>query len=431
MDGHEIVTTALGALGEAGADRAQVSLSLSAKSELNVDAGAMSLFRTTMNAQVSLTAHAGGRKGAVTVNKVDPAALREAAAEALSLARSSEPDTANEISPAGAGGSFAYGDREPDMEGMYRRLREFLDFQVRELPKTGLEQCILDFTRTESFFGNSNGRRFDQATGIYAFQAMFSSRDRGKTSSFNGSGAERRSLDRPLSEWGALETLMRQSAEQIEPKPLSGKFVGEILVTPHCLGDFVEGANHVCLGDYSHIAGTSPWKDRLGEAVASPLLTLLSRPVSEEIASGWFYTEDGFPAENCPVIEKGILRNWTLSHYGSRKTGRPRCPSGGGAWVVEAGTEPMEALVSSIDRGLLLCRFSGGEPSDSGDFTGVAKNSYLIEGGRIVGPVNETMISGNLCTALRDISGVSRERVAFGNALFPWVRMRGITISGA
>jgi PmbA protein len=430
MDGYSVVDAALAALKAEGADKAQASLSLSSKSELNVDAGTMSLLRTTMNAQLSMTAIAGGRKGSVSLNKVDEASIRSAAAEAVDSAGSSAPDEANDVSPA-ASGSFAYGDGEPDMESMYSRLREYLDFAGREFPKTRLEQCILDFTRGRTFFGNSNGARLDQSTGLYAFFSMFTSKDGGKTSSFNYSGAERRRLDRSLSDWGLLAVLMRQSAEQTETRPLSGKFLGEIVVTPHCLGDFIEGANQVCLGDYPQIAGTSPWKGKLGGAVASPLLTLRSAPVSGEIASGWFFTGDGFPAEDCAVIEGGVLRNCTLSHYGSRKTGLPRCPSGGGAWVVEPGAAGLEELVGSVERGLLLCRFSGGEPSDAGDFTGVAKNSYFIEGGKIAYPVSETMVSGNLCSALRDIQGISRERVDFGSSVYPWVKMGGITISGS
>jgi PmbA protein len=73
---------------------------------------------------------------------------------------------------------------------------------------------------------------------------------------------------------------------------------------------------------------------------------------------------------------------------------------------------------------------SAGNPSENGDFSGVAKNSYLIEDGQIRMPVSETMIAGNIAQTLIDISAISKEFVDFGTALMPWVKTSGVTISG-
>ena len=35
--------------------------------------------------------------------------------------------------------------------------------------------------------------------------------------------------------------------------------------------------------------------------------------------------------------------------------------------------------VDSIENGILVCRFSGGDPATNGDFSGVAKNSFYIK----------------------------------------------------
>ena len=78
----------------------------------------------------------------------------------------------------------------------------------------------------------------------------------------------------------------------------------------------------------------------------------------------------------------------------------------------------------------MLCRFSGGTPNNNGDFSGVAKNSYYIEDGKIKYPVIETMISANLVEMFKNIVAVSAERINFGNALLPWMLVSGITISG-
>jgi PmbA protein len=75
-------------------------------------------------------------------------------------------------------------------------------------------------------------------------------------------------------------------------------------------------------------------------------------------------------------------------------------------------------------------RFSGGQPGPSGDLSGVAKNSFFIENGRITKPLSEVMISGNLGDMLHDTVAVSLERESSGYWLLPWIRAKGVTISG-
>jgi PmbA protein len=148
------------------------------------------------------------------------------------------------------------------------------------------------------------------------------------------------------------------------------------------------------------------------------------------VEAGYSFTNDGFRAENCSLIEKGMLKNFTLGLYGSNKSKKPRCPSGGGAVTVQNGTTALDDMVADVKKGILLGRFSGGSPSDNGDFSGVAKNSYLIENGKIGRPVGETMIAGNVGTLLKDIRAISKEEINYGSGIMPWILSGGITISG-
>ncbi len=86
-------------------------------------------------------------------------------------------------------------------------------------------------------------------------------------------------------------------------------------------------------------------------------------------------------------------------------------------------------MISGIDKGILLSRFSGGSPSDNGDFSGVAKNSYYIENGEIKYPISETMISGNIFQMLNDIKDISKETINDGSSIYPWIQFSGLTIS--
>jgi PmbA protein len=430
FNGMDIVRQALAELKAAGADKAAASLSRGEQSELNVDAGKMSLYRTTVNVSLGLTAHVQTRKGSVSLNKYDMESIRKAAAEAVSMASSSEPDPANDISPARPLEVFSFGTTQPDSPAMYSRLREFIDYASSRYPLVKLEQCILNFGSGQSFYANSNGAEFQNQDGVYDFSAMFTSKDGANASSFNYSGASHRKLDLPLKDWGHVDELMRQSVEQTDPSSVEGSFEGDILITPDCLGSFLGALDNTYMGDYSLITGNSPWKDKLGQPVVSPLFTLRSEPNGPVVETGYPYTGDGFRAENCTLIEGGVLRNFTLGLYGSNKTGKARCPSGGGAPVVEAGDTALADLIKQVKKGVLLARFSGGSPADNGDFSGVAKNSYLVEDGKIVRPITETMVAGNIGAIFSAIKGVSRERINYGSECYPWVLTSGVTISG-
>ena len=86
-------------------------------------------------------------------------------------------------------------------------------------------------------------------------------------------------------------------------------------------------------------------------------------------------------------------------------------------------------MIKDIDKGIILCRFSGGSPSDNGDFSGVAKNSFYIENGEIKFPITETMISGNIAEMFMNIIDISNDNIDFGYNILPWISFDGITIS--
>ena len=138
----------------------------------------------------------------------------------------------------------------------------------------------------------------------------------------------------------------------------------------------------------------------------------------------------GFRSEEVTLIEKGVLKTHRLSLYGSNKTGRPLVKNTGSDLVIEAGDRTLEELIASVDRGLVMGGFSGGQPGTNGEFSGVAKNSFLIENGKIKGAVTETMVNGNLGDAFRNIRGISREVLCNGGFVVPYIAVDGIVVSG-
>ena len=394
-DGMSLAEKMLDALQKEGAEKASAQITKQIKSEMNIDSGKLSLYRTTENISFSLLSLIDGKKGVAAGNDTGESAIKETARQAAALSQSSEKDEANDISPQQPAAELAIGDEEPDNEKMYARLTEFLDYTKSAYPTLQLNQCILDFNRSDTVFANSNKVGFHKQAGVYSFQAMFFAKDEHGAGSFNYSGAAHLDLNMPLKNWGGLDELMRLSCGETRTQPLSGSFTGEIILSPAAASDFI---------------------DMLTGLFLSELPAL--------------FTADGFKAENTTLIEKGVVKDFTLGLYGAKKTGRARCVSGGGGLTVEKGAVPKDELIKKVKRGILLGRFSGGRPAVNGDFSGVAKNSYLIEDGRIVQPLSETMIAGNLVALFNELKAVSKDAVNYGYSESPWIYTSGVTISG-
>lgn len=427
---RETAKFCLDSLAGAGAEKSQAVYVKSQKHELNVEAGKISLLRTTFNTNIRLTAIKDSRRGTVNLNLTDKTSIEEASKTALEITQASAQDSAYDISEKQPQAEFDNNIEKPDLDMMYEKLVSFLSEAKRLYPYIMFENLIIDFSRRTEYLLNSNGVDFKSSGGIYNFVALFTAKDGKKTSSFNYSGVSLKNLDKKLLSCGSINTLLRQSSGQLDPKHINGKFTGDIIVTPDCLNDFLSFITDQSIGDGAIIAGTSVYKDKIDKEIASSKFTLHSKPVSDEIADGYHVTPDGFKAENQTIVDKGVLKTFLLGLYGSRKTGLKRSPNSGGCYIVDPGDTAFDDMVKSVERGILLARVSGGEPNNNGDFSAVAKNSYYIENGEIKYPISETMISGNIQKMLMDMKDISRERIDFGNVIFPWILFPGLTVSG-
>jgi PmbA protein len=86
-------------------------------------------------------------------------------------------------------------------------------------------------------------------------------------------------------------------------------------------------------------------------------------------------------------------------------------------------------MVAAVRRGALVGRWSMGSPAPNGDFSGVIKNSFLIEEGELGAALSEVMVSGNMARMLLDVLAVSRERIDTGDQALPWLRIGNLNFS--
>lgn len=425
-----IANEALEALKTAGAEKAKCDVGFSETHEFNVDGGKFSLFRTLFDKHLVMTAIKAGKKGSVRQNGYDHETIASAAEACLATAESSPPDEAWDIAPLEENRDFEYGAVKPDLDKFFFRCRELMDDISERYPKVIVEQMIMTHRETTSVHANTNGVVFGEHCGSYSVEIMFSAHEGELASSFSGSYFKTDNLDTRFIDCAGVAKDLADIEKQITTRTLDGKFSGVMILTPGCLGEFLSYALGSFTGEGGLLEGTSPWKDKLGKQVADTSITISDAPSDPRMICGEKVTADGYAAEDYDVIKDGVLESFMISQYVANKTGFPRAKNTSGNIIMKNGEKSLDEIIAGIDKGIVVGRFSGGQPSSNGDFSGVAKNSFLVENGKITDALSETMISGNLADMLNSVYGISSETVADGSNVLPYAAFSGITVSG-
>ncbi|MGB3409714.1 MAG: TldD/PmbA family protein [Microthrixaceae bacterium] len=199
-------------------------------------------------------------------------------------------------------------------------------------------------------------------------------------------------------------------------KPPSGRMT--ILLEPRLALTLLGIVAGMFSGD-SVLRGRSPFADRLGEQIASPLLSLTDDPTRSESIASTELDGEGLACRPNPLIVDGVLDRFLYDSYSGRRSGAGSTGSavrstrglpsvGVQLLVMEPGTRSFADLVSSIDKGLYVNSFSGlhsGVNPVSGDFS-VGADGLMIRNGAIAEPVRELTVASTIQRLLSDISEV-------------------------
>jgi PmbA protein len=421
---------ALDALRANGADVAACTAVTTRMNEFNVDSGEFTLMRTVIDDSLALTGFAAGRKGTTAINALDADAIAGAAADCMAAAQSAEPDSAWEIASEGHG-DFTDGEITPDLDRFFDRCNELKTAITERHPTILIQQMILQHIRTDTVYANSHGVRYTGVEGAYLVSIGFCAQDGDVSSSLCGSELYTLSLDTPFIEQGTIERDLCSAELQVHPVPFSGKEVCPVILSPDCFRSLLSHLFGNFVSDSALLDGTSLWKTQLGAQVADPRITLTVAAQHPQLATSQRWTGEGYASENYDILREGKLMSFQLSQYAANRTGLTRAANTASTcFVMAPGEGSLDDLFARVGHGLYVQRFSGGNPSTNGDFSGVAKNSFRIENGKLSDAASEVMISGNLADLLRNVIHITAETANDGTSVLPWIAFNGITVSG-
>ena len=216
-----------------------------------------------------------------------------------------------------------------------------------------------------------------------------------------------------------------------------------------------EAVGHGLEADFNR-KGTSNYSGKVGESVASELVTVVDDP-SYSHGRGSINTDDeGNDATASTLIEDGILRGYmqdrlsarhfeTTSYNGRRESFRcspmPRMTN----TVLLGGPHAPEEIIENTKKGIFAKRFSGGQVNiTNGDFVFSLTEAYLIEDGKITAPLKGVNLIGNGPDAMGKVDMLGAD-VELSNGIWtcgkdgqsvpvgvgcPTVRLSAITVGG-
>ena len=183
-----------------------------------------------------------------------------------------------------------------------------------------------------------------------------------------------------------------------------------------------------------------------GKRIGSDLVTLTDDGADPAGLPMWFDYE-GVAKQRVELVDQGICRGvvydaQTAARDGVASTGHGLpAPNPYGPYpinmVMAPGTASREDLIGGLDRGLLVTRFHYTNPVHPklAIVTGMTRDgTFLVEGGRVVGPVKNLRYTQSYLDAIAGTVAVARDRRTLrgflGGVVVPAVRIEGWTFTG-
>jgi PmbA protein len=229
-------------------------------------------------------------------------------------------------------------------------------------------------------------------------------------------GRDPRRLDIELAASDAVDRAVRMFGAT---KPPSQKLT--IMMEPRIAATILGIAGGTLTGERV-LKGRSPFGDRMEEAIASPLLTLVDDPTEVRSMAADAFDGEGLACRRNVLIDGGTLASFLHNSYTGRRakaasTGSAvrgyRSTPGVGcqALAVVPGPIGHDELLGGIERGLYVQSLTGlhsGVNAVSGDFS-VGAEGLMIRDGALAEPVREITIASTLQRLLLDIRAVGAD----------------------
>jgi len=170
--------------------------------------------------------------------------------------------------------------------------------------------------------------------------------------------------------------------------------------------------------------------DKKGQSIGSKLLTIQDDPFIIRALGSKYYDGDGFPAKKRNLITNGVLNEFLVDWYYSRKLGWEPTSGSISNMIIPPGIRSVQNIIKDLGRCILVTDFIGGNSnSTTGDFS-VGIIGKLFDKGEFVQNVAEMNMADNHLKFWNKLVEIGNDPWIYSSARLPSLVFDGVVVAG-
>jgi PmbA protein len=398
---EHIIADLLGEAKGRGASAAEAVASTSTGLEVAVRLGEVETVEHTRDHGLGITVYFGQRKGSASTSDLSAAAIRDAVAQACTIATHTQEDRCAGLAPAELMAAEV-----PDLD-----LNHPWSIDVEtavELART----CEDAARGADPRIVNSEGASLGTHSGLkvygnsHGFVGGYPSTRHGLSVAVVGKEGDSMQRDywyssaRAPEDLEPAESVGRRAAERTVGR-LNGRRLGTckapVLFQAELAAGLLRNLASAINGGNLY-RKTSFLLDALETRVFPDFVRIFEEPRRPRGLASAPFDGDGVATRAKDIVSEGVLRTWLLDHYAACRLGLTTTGNAGGPrnLSVVMGERDRQAMLRELDKGLYVTELMGqGVNQVTGDYSRGA-SGFWVENGQIQYPVEEITIAGNL-----------------------------------
>lgn len=440
---EDLVDSALSHAKKLGATDAAAHASEGCGLSVSVRKGELENVERNRDKSLGITVHIGNRRGSASTSDFSQKAIEQTAQAAFDIARftaedpfAALPDEENIAQPS---------EQRTDLELFFpwsvtsdqaAQLAMVTEAAALKVDKriTNSEGAGVSAQQSHFFSAHTHGFR-----GGYA-----SSRHSVSVSPIAGKGRDMQrdawySSQRDASQLASPEAVGRYAAERALSRLKARK-----IATTECPVLFESPLAAGLLGSFVQaISGGALYRkssfllDSLGKPVFPKHIDILEDPFVKRGKGSSPFDDEGVRVRARSVVEAGKVQGYFLGSYSARKLGMKSTGNAGGSHNLTLTSrltrvgDNLDAMLEKLGTGLLVTELMGsGVNYVTGDYSRGA-SGFWVEKGRIVYPVHEITIAGNMLAMLKGVRAVGADSYNYGAKTVGSVLINKMKVAGS
>ncbi len=375
---------------------------------------------------VGLRAIAGEKTGFAYADELIPEALMQAAGTARAIARHGQNKRLQAWQKNQGKSLYSPADPYAGLDASSKvELLKTIDAYTRSLDSRVVEVTVsISASHENILIVSSDGTYAGDIRPMIRLNVQVIAEENGRREVAAAGGGGRFGQQRLLADdaWkGYADDAVRQALVNLEAVAAPAGMM-PVVLGPGWPGVMLhEAVGHGLEGDFNR-KGTSAYSGRMGEKVASDLVTIVDDGTLPDLRGSLSIDDEGVPSKYNVLIENGVLKAYMQDKLNARlmgveSTGNGRresfaclpMPRMTNTYMLAGKSNP-EEIIASVDDGLYAVNFGGGQVDiTSGKFVFAATEAYRIRKGKIAEPVKGATLIGNGPEAMNLVSMVGND----------------------